>query len=170
MREKLALLLLLIYLISVTALGNSSLDFFGASPGMGPISLEGNDVLLMPKMSLAEEARGMELFSSLPVYSLNQSIIGAFLFPLQGEASNISVCISPFNLSFYLSGNEGIQGFKGKECAKTLLESNGGTKQSGTSFQLSSSRSGMYSLNFENKSSVLISMPLLITEGQIVLQ
>jgi len=169
MSGKLALLLLLIFPISVTALGNSSLDFFGDSPGKGSISLEGNDVLLMPKMNLAEEAKGMEL-NRLPVYSMNQSIIGAFLFPLQREASNISVCISPFNLSFYLSGYEGTQGFGGKACAKTLLESNGSTKRNGTSFQLSISGSGMYSLNFENKSSVLISMPLLITQGQTVLQ
>ncbi|MCX6677690.1 MAG: hypothetical protein NTU95_07065 [Methanothrix sp.] len=172
MREKLALLLLLIFPISVTALGNSSLDFFGDSPGIGPISLEGNDLLIMPKMSLPEEADGMEFFNRLPVYSRNQSIIGAFLFPLQGNASNISVCISPFNLSFYLSGYEGAHGLREKECAKTSPISNGSTKQSGTSFQLSSRSSGMYSLNFidQNKSNALISMPLLITEGQIVLQ
>ena len=167
---KLALLLLLIFPISVNALGNSSLAFFGDSLGTGPISLEGNDLLIMPKMSLVQEAKGMELFSRLPVYSLNQSIIGAFLFPLPDEASNISVCISPFNLSFYLSGDQGIKDFSGKECAKTLLESNGSSKQSGTSFQFSSSSSGMYSLNFENRSSVLMSMPLLITPGKIILQ
>ncbi|MCX6674385.1 MAG: hypothetical protein NTY37_11480, partial [Methanothrix sp.] len=147
-----------------------SLAFFAESSGKGSINLEGNDLLIIPKMSFAEKVKGMELFDRLPVYSLNQSIIGAFLFPHQGEASNVSVCISPFNLSSYLSGYEGIQGFKGRECAKNLPELNGSTKQSGTSFQFSISRSGMYSLNFENKSSVLISMPLLITEGQIVLQ
>lgn len=163
MREILALLLLLIFPISVTALGNSSLALFGDSPGRGSISLEGNDLLIMPKMSFPEEAKGMELFGRLPVYSLNQSIKGAFLFPIQEEASNISVCISPFNLSFY-------EGIRDKECAKTLLESNGSTDTNGTSFQISSSSSGMYSLNFENKSSVLISMPLLITQGQTVLQ
>ena len=166
-----ALLLLLICPISVTGLDNSSLAFFAESSGKGSISLEGNDLLIMPKMSFAEEVEGVELFNRLPVYSLNQSIIGAFLFPHQDEASNVSVCISPFNLSSYLSGYEGIQDFKGRKCAKNLLESNGSTKQSGTSFQLSSSSSsGMYSLNFENKSSVLMSMPLLITQGQIVLQ
>ena len=170
MREKLALLLLLIFPISVTGLDNSSLAFFAESSGKGSINLEGNDLLIIPKMSFAEKVKGMELFDRLPVYSLNQSIIGAFLFPHQGEASNVSVCISPFNLSSYLSGYEGIQGFKGRECAKNLPELNGSTKQSGTSFQFSISRSGMYSLNFENKSSVLMSMPLLITQGQTVLQ
>jgi hypothetical protein len=167
MREILALLLLLIFPISVTALDNSSSAFFGDSPGRGSISLEGNDLLIMPKMSFPEESKGMGLFGHLPVYSLNQSIKGAFLFPIQEEASNISVCISPFNLSFYLTGYGGI---RDNECAKTLLESNGSTDTNGTSFQLSSSSSGMYSLNFENKSSVLMSMPLLITQGHTVLQ
>jgi hypothetical protein len=155
MRGKIVLLLLLIVPISVTALNNSSLAFLGDLSGMGPISLEGNDLLIMPKMI------GMELIDRIPVYSRNQSIIGAFLSPLQAGASNISVCISPFNLSFYLRGNGGTVDFSGKECASN-----------GTSFLLSSSSSGMYSLNFvdENNSSVLIAMPLLITEGQTVLQ
>ncbi len=165
MRGKIVLLLLLIVPISVTASNNSSLAFFGESSGMGPISLEGNDLLLMPKMI------GMELIDRLPVYSLNQSIIGAFLSPAQAGASNISVCISPFNLSFYLRGNGGTRGFSGKECTKTSPISNA-NGSNGTSFLLSSSSSGMYSLNFidENNSSVLIAMPLLITEGQTVLQ
>jgi hypothetical protein len=148
MREKLALLLLLIFPI------------FGDSSEMGPISLEGNDMLIMPKMSIPEEAKGMELFNRLPVYSINQSIIGTFLFPHQEDASNISVCISPLNLSSYLSGDQGTRGFREKGCTN------------GTPFQLSINSSGMYSLNFidENNSSVLISMPLLITQGQTVLQ
>jgi len=172
MRGKIVLLLLLIFPISVTALNNSSLAFFGESSGMGPISLEGNDLLIMPKMSFPEGTIGMELIDRIPVYSLNQSIIGAFLSPLQAGASNISVCISPFNLSFYLTGNRGTGDFSGKECAKTSPISNGSTNSNGTSFLLSSSSSGMYSLNFidENNSSVLVAMPLLITEGQTVLQ
>ena len=169
MRGKIVLLLLLIFPISVTALNNSSLAFLGEPSGMGPISLEGNDLLIMPKMSFPEGAIGMELIDRLPVYSLNQSIIGAFLSPTQAGAPNISVCISPFNLSFYLRGNRGTRDFSGKECAKTSPISNG---SNGTAFLLSSSSSGMYSLNFieENNSSVLIAMPLLITEGQTILQ
>jgi hypothetical protein len=160
MGGKIILLLLLIFPISVTALGNSSLNFSSDSPEKGPISLEGNDTLLMPKISFPEGAIGMEFFDHLPIYSINQSIVGAFFFPLQADAYNISVCISPFDLSIYLSSDQGT-GFSGKECAKT---------NNGTSFLLSSSSSGMYSLNFENKSNVLMSMPLLITEGQTVLQ
>ena len=165
---KMVLLLLLIFPMSVTALGNSSLALFGDSPGMGPISLEGNDLLLMPKMSFPEGAKGLELFSSLPVYSLNQSIIGAFHFFPQGGASNISVCISPFNLSGYGETHD----HKEKKCAKTSLATKGSTNTNGTSFQLASNSTGMYSLNFvaENNSSLLISMPLLITEGQVVLK
>lgn len=171
MRGIIVLLLLLMFPINGTALNNSSSTFSGDSSEMGQISLEGNDLLLMPNMSFPEGAIGMELIDSLPVYSLNQSINGAFFFSLQAEASNISVCISPFNLSFYLTGNRGTRDFSGKECAKTSTVSNGSTDTNGTSFQLSSTSSGMYSLNFvdENNSSVLISMPLLITEGQTVL-
>jgi hypothetical protein len=161
MGGKIILLLLLIFPISVTALGNSSLNFSSDSPEKGPISLEGNDTLLMPEMSLPDGAIVVEFFDSIPVYSINQPIIGTFIFPIQSGASNISVCISPFDLSSYLSGYQGTSGFSGKECAKT---------NNGTSFLLSSSSSGMYSLNFENKSNVLMSMPLLITEGQTVLQ
>jgi hypothetical protein len=172
MSGKMVLLLLLIFPMIVTALGNSSLALFGGSPGMGPItiSLEGNDLLLMPKMSFPEGTRGLELFGSLPVYSLNQSIIGAFL--PQGEASNISICISPFNISFYLSGYGGTSDLGEKECTKTSHATKGSTNTNGTSFQLASNSSGMYSLNLvaENNSSVLISMPLLITQGQVVLQ
>jgi len=172
MSGKMVLLLLLIFPMSVTALGNSSLALFGDSPGMGSISLEGNDLLIMPKMSFPEGAIGMELFGSLPVYSLNQSIIGAFLFSTPREASNISVCISPFNLSYYLSGYGGTHDLGEKKCAKTSPATKGSTNTNGTSFQLASNSSGMYSLNLvaENNSSVLISMPLLITEGQVVLQ
>jgi hypothetical protein len=163
---KMVLLLLLIFPMSVTALGNSSLALFGDSPGMGPISLEGNDLLLMPKMSFPEGAKGLELFSSLPVYSLNQYIMGAFL--PQGGASNISVCISPFNLSGY----GGTSDLREKKCAKTSPATKGSADTNGTSFLLASNSSGMYSLNLvaENNSSVLISMPLLITEGQVVLK
>jgi len=159
---KIVLLLLFILPTSVTALGNSSLSLFDVSSEIGPISLEGNDMLLMPKMNFSEGVVGIELFDGIPVYSLNQSIIGAFLSPLRAGASNISMCISPFNLSFYVSGNQETHGFSSKECAKT----------NGTSFLLSSSHSGMYSLDFvdEDRSSVLIAVPLLITEGQTVLK
>ncbi|MDD4161424.1 MAG: hypothetical protein PHW87_02980 [Methanothrix sp.] len=172
MRKKSAFLLLLIFFISVTALGNSSSAFLGDSPGAGPISLEGSDELIMPKMSFPDEAKAMELFSHLPVYSLNQSIKGAFLFPIHGEASNISVCISPFDLSSYLSGYRGTKNFRDGACAKTIPKSNGSTDINGTSFQLSSTSSGMHSLNFvdEDNSSMLMSMPWLITDGQTVLQ
>ncbi|MFZ2471242.1 MAG: hypothetical protein WAW52_04795 [Methanothrix sp.] len=178
MNRKIVLPSLIIFIINVAASGNSSLSFPGDSPEMGPIGLEGNDTLLMPKMSFPEGAIGMELFDRLPVYSLNQSIVGFFLFPHHTGASNISVCISPFDLSLYLSGYQDTRGFSGKECAKTSLvlngsdDSNGSIAANGTFFQLSSTSSGMYSLNFvdENELSVIISVPLLITEGQTVMQ
>jgi hypothetical protein len=177
MGGKIILLLLLIFPVNVTALGNSSSAFFGDSSGKVPISLEGNDVILMPRMSFSEGAGGMELFNHIPVYSINQSIVGSFLFPLQADASNISVCISPFDLSFYLSDYRGT-GFSGKECAKNNLVlgvSNYtiyANDTNGKSFLISCASSGVHSLNFfnEKKSSLLISMPLLITEGQTVLQ
>jgi hypothetical protein len=175
MSEKLALLLLLIFPISVGALGNTSLDFFGDFPGNGTIILEGNDMITMPKMNLPEEAKGMELFNRFPVYSLNQSIIGTFLFSSQEEASNasnISACISPLNLSFYLSGYEKARGFGDEVCTKILPNSNSSANGNGLSFQMSASHCGIYSLDFidENKSRVLVSVPLLIMEGQTVLQ
>lgn len=177
---KIILLLLLILPVNVTALGDSSSAFFGDSSGKDLISLEGNDTLLMPKMSFPGGAGGMELFDRIPVYSINQSIAGAFLFPLQADTSNLSVCISSFDLSFYLSDYRGA-GFIGKECAKNILALDGSdytidandlNGTNGKSFLLSSTSSGLHSLNFfdEKKSSLLISMPLLITEGQTVLQ
>ncbi len=177
MGGKIVLLLLLIFPVNVTALGNSSSAFFGDSSGKIPISLEGIDMILMPKMSFSEGAGGMELFDHIPVYSINQSIVGSFLFPLQAEASNISVCISPFDLSIYLTDYRGT-GFSGKECAKNnyVLDVSNYTidanDTNGKSFLLSCASSGVHSLNFfnEQKSSLLISMPLLITEGRTVLQ
>jgi hypothetical protein len=175
MDGKIILLLLLIYPVNVTALA-----FFGDYSGKGPVSLEGNDTLLMPKMSFPEGAGRMELFDRIPVYSINQSIVGALLLPPQADAANVSVCISPFDLSFYLSDYQGTR-FSGKECAKNNLvlhgsnytiDTNDLNGTNGKSFLLSSTSSGVHSLNFidENKSSLLISMPLLITEGQTVLQ
>lgn len=122
----------------------------------------------------------MDLFDRIPVYSINQPIVGAFLSPLQADASNISVCTFPFDLSFYLSDYHRT-GFSGKDCAKNnlALDSSNYTIDTndlnGTncgSFLLSITSSGLHSLNFfdEKKSSLLISMPLLITEGQTVLQ
>lgn len=177
---KIILLLLLIFLANVAALGNSQSAFFGDSSGMSSIDLEGNETLLMPKIIFPEGTEGMGLFDRIPVYSLNQSIIGALLFPLQADISNISVCISPLDLSFYLSGNQGT-GFSGKECAKNNLvldginytiNTNDFNGTNGKSFLLSSTSSGLHSLNFfdEKNSSLFISMPLLITEGQTVLQ
>jgi hypothetical protein len=173
------LLLLLIFPVNVTALGNSSAAFFGDPSGKCSISLDGNDTLLMPKMSFPEGAGRMGLFDLIPVYSINQSIVGAFLSPLQADASNISVYTSPFDLSFYLSGYHGT-GFSGKDCAKKNLALDGSNYTidandlNGTncrSFLLSITSSGLHSLNFfDEKKSLLISMPLLITEGQTVLQ
>lgn len=163
MSGKSILLLLLIFPISVTALSNSSLTFSSNSPGMGAIGLEGNNTLLMPKMSIPEGAVEIGPLDLLPVYSLNQSIIGSFLITPQAGASNISVCVSPLNLSSYLSGYQDTRSSSGKECAKT---------NNGTSFQLSIASGGLYSLNFvdENKTNALRSLPLLVTEGQTVLQ
>ena len=104
------------------------------------------------------------------ILSTNQ-LLALFSFLSQADASNISVCISPFDLSFYLSDDQGT-GFSGKECAKNNLALGGSNYTNGKSFLLSSTSSGVHSLNFidENNSSLLISMPLLITEGQTVLQ
>jgi hypothetical protein len=163
MRGEKILLLLLIFPISVTALSNSSLTFSSNSLGGGAIGLEGNDTLLMPKMSIPEGAVEIGPLDLLTVFSLNQSIIGSFLITPRAGASNLSVCVSPLNLSSYLSGDQDTRGSSGKECAKT---------NNGTSFKLSIARGGLYSLNFvdENKTNALRSMPLLITEGQTVLQ
>jgi len=122
----------------------------------------------------------MELFDRIPVYSINQSIAGAFFFPFQADTSNLSVCITAFDLSSYLSDYRGA-GFSSKECAKNILALDGSNytidandleSTNGKSFLLSSTSSGLHSLNLfdENNSSVLISMPLLTTEGQTILQ
>lgn len=180
MVRKIILLLLLILPVNVTALGNFSSEFFGDSSGTDLIGLEGNDTLLMPKMNFPEGAGVIKLFDRIPIYSINQSIAGAFLFPPQADASNLSVCISSFDLSFYLSDYRGA-GFGGKECAKNILALGGSNYTIKAndlnctycrSFLLSSTSSGLHSLNFfdEKNSSLLISMPLLITEGQTVLQ
>ncbi len=176
MGGKIVLLLLLIFPVNVTALGNYSSAFLGDFSGMGSISLDGNDLLLMPKMSFPEKVGGMMLFDRIPVYSINQSIVGAFLFPTQADVSNITVCVSPFDLSLYLSGYQET-GFSGKECAENNQALNGGNftietnETKGKSFLLSCTSSGVHFLNLvdEEKSSLLISMPLLITEGQTVL-
>jgi len=172
MSEKIVLLLLLLFPLSVTALSDSSLDSCREYPANDTICFEGNSPLLMPKMSFPEGTDGMKNFDSLPVYSLNQSIIGYFLLPTNAKANNISVCIYPINLSSYLSGYQFTCGLAGKECAKTSPVSNGSTRSNGTSFQLSSTSSGLNSLNFidEDKSSVIMSMPLLITKGQMIMQ
>ncbi len=165
MYGKIILLLLLIFPVNVMALGNSSSAFFVDSFGKDLISFEGTDMLLMPRMSFPEEAGGMELFDRIPVYSINQSIVGALLLPHHADASNISVCISPFDLLSYLSDYH-------KEFAKNNLALDGINYTNGKSFLISSTSSGVHSLNFvdEKNSSLIISMPLLITEGQTVLQ
>jgi hypothetical protein len=170
MIRKIVLLLLLILPVNVTALDNTSSAFFIDSSKTGLISLEGNDMILMPKMSFPEGARGIELFDRIPVYSINQSIAGAFFVPLQADASNISVCISSFDLLSYLSDYKGT-GSSGKECATSNLTIDGSNCTNGKSFLLSITSSGVRSLNFvdEKNSSLIISMPLLITEGQTVL-
>jgi hypothetical protein len=176
---KIILLLLLILPVNVTALGNFSSAFFGDTSGKDLIRLEGNDTLLMPKMNFPDGAGGIELLDRIPVYSINQPITGAFLFLPQTDASDLSVCISSFDLSFYLPDYRGT-GFSGKECAKNIIaldgrnytvDANDLNATNGKSFLLSSTSSGLRSLNFfDKKSSLIISMPLLITEGQTVLQ
>ncbi len=163
---KIVLLLLLILPVNVTALDNSSSAFFVDSSQTGLISLEGNDMILMPKMSFPGGAGEMELFDRIPVYSINQKIAGAFFFPC-----NLSVCISPFDLLSYLSDYQGT-GFRGKECATDNLAIDDSNCTNGKSFLLSSTSSGVRLLNFvdEKNSSLIVSMPLLITEGQTVLK
>lgn len=171
MCRKIILLLILIIPVNVMALGNSSSAFFGDSFGKEPISLEENDTLLMPKVSFLEGAGVMEPFDRIPVYSINQSIVGAFLFPHQVDASHLSVCISPFDLLSYFSDYQG-NGFSCKECATNNLALNGVNNTNGKSFLLSSTSSGVHSLNIvdEKNLSLITSMPLLITEGQTVLK
>ncbi|OPY53319.1 MAG: hypothetical protein A4E49_01426 [Methanosaeta sp. PtaU1.Bin112] len=170
------LLLLLIVLANMAALGNTSSAFFVYSSGGSSIGFEGNDTLLMPKIALPNGTASMEHFERLPVYSINQSINGTYHSSLEPAASNISMCISPFDLSFFISDDYGVD-FSGKICEKyyPLLNSSNSNyieNAESKSFLLSRTRSGMYSLYFfdEEKSSLLISMPLLITEGQTILQ
>ncbi len=165
------LLLLLIVLANAAALGDSSSAFFGYSLGASSISLEGNDTLLMPKMAFPDGTGWMEHFERIPVYSINQSINGAYHSSVQPGASNISMCISPFDLSFLISDEERVD-FSGKICEKNYPAINDSNSTDSKSFLLSRTRSGMYSLYFvdEERSSLLISMPLLITEGRTVLQ
>jgi methanogen extracellular protein (TIGR04279 family) len=81
------------------------------------------------------------------------------------------MCISPFDLTFLISGDHGAD-FNGKMCEENYLAIRGSNYTNNKSFLLSRTRSGMYSLDFfdEERSSLLISMPLLITEGRTVLQ
>ncbi|HPS91277.1 MAG TPA: hypothetical protein PKV33_03890 [Methanothrix sp.] len=174
MGRKIILLLLLIFPISTVAMDNFlEVSFVGLS-GKCSISLEGNDSLLMPEMIIPERAGEKLLLDRVPVYSLSRTIKGAFIFPSNQEAFDIYGCISAFDLSSFFSATHAV-GYNDKNCSGNYLVLDNGNCSDGSNcrpFRLSTASSGMYLLNlFDfNGSSLIFSVPLLITEGQTIMQ
>lgn len=177
MGRKTILLLLLIFPISTVAMANCLEASFVGLSGKCSISLEGNDSLLMPEMIIPEWAAEKLLLDRVPVYSLSRTINGAFIFPPNQEAFDIYGCISPFDLSSFFSATHSV-GYNDKKCSGKYLMLDNSNCSEGSNcsncrpFRLSTASSGMHLLNlFDlNGSSLIFSVPLLITEGQTIMQ
>lgn len=179
MRVEIALLLLLVYLTSETALDNClAVDFSDARRCQG-IDFEASDMLKLPKMSLADGAKEAAPFSSLPILSSNQSITPTLLLGQNcsvSDISNISVCLSSFDITSFLAGLPVAANVSRENCAKVLLDNNNDFNNSSSyhisGFQILNAESGMYTAYVidENRSEVLNAAPLLIIEGKIILQ
>ena len=179
MRVEIALLLLLVYLTIATALDNClAVDFSDARRCQG-IDFEASDMMTLPKMSLADGAKEAAPFSSLPILSSNQSITPTLLLGQNcsaSDVSNISVCLSSFNITSFLAGLPVAANVSRENCAKVLLDNNNDFNNSSSyhisGFQILNAESGMYTAYVidENRSEVLNAAPLLIIEGKIILQ
>jgi len=171
----LLLMLMIIFPISSSAQDNSSRSDFSATKSGGRIDLEGGNALMVPNINLSEATDRTFLFDRLPVYSANESINGTFS-DSQGNSgynidakSNISVCVSPFNISEYTNGAPESRHFSGRDCIETLVESN---DDRNASFSIPKKPAGMYTLYLvgENKSAIISKQPFLVTEGEVVLE
>ena len=153
-------MLMIMFPISSLAQDNSSRSDFSATESGGHIDLEGGNALMVPNINLSEAADRTFLFDRLPVYSANEPINGTFSHSQENssynidEKSNISVCVSPFNISEYTNGVPESRHFSGRDCIETLVESN---NSSNASFSIPKKPAGMYTLYLvdENKSAIL---------------
>ena len=174
MGKKTILLLLLIITMSTLAMANClEASFIGLS-GKSSISLDGNDSILMPEIIVPEKAGEKLLLDRVPVYSPGRPVNGTFIFPANQEAFDIYGCISPFDLSSFFSATHAV-GSVDKNCSGNYLaldNSNYSECSNCRQFQLSIASSGMYLLNLfrSNGSSQILSVPLLITKGQTIMQ
>ncbi len=130
---------------------------------------------MVPNINLSEAADRTYLFDRLPVYSADESINGTFSHSQENssynidEKSNISVCVSPFNISEYTNDVPESRLFVGVDCIETLVESNDSRN---ASFSIPKKPTGMYTLYLvdENKSAIISKQPFLVTEGKVVLE
>jgi hypothetical protein len=168
---KAILLLLVIFLLSSMAMVSFSEALFAGSFEEGSISLGGNDSLLMPDIIVPESAGRKLLLDRIPVCSRNQPINGTLAFPPNESDFNIYGCISPFDMSIFFPDDKAI-GDVGKKCDSSNLVLDRGNCTNCRSLRLSIASSGMHLLNFFhlNGSHLLFSIPLLVTEGQTILQ
>jgi hypothetical protein len=171
MGRKTILLLLLIFPLNIVAMANCLETSLTGLSGKCSISLEGNDSLLMPEIIIPQGRGEKVLLDRVPVLSLNQHVNGAFIFAPDQEAFDIYGCISPLDLSSFFPDAQAI-GSSGKNCAGNYMALDNGNCSNCRPFQLSIASSGMHLLNFFNLngSIQILSVPLLITEGQTILQ
>ncbi|MDD1760840.1 MAG: hypothetical protein LUQ59_01275 [Methanothrix sp.] len=180
MRVIIALFLLLIYPICSMAQNDFDADLSNAIRSYG-IGFEANDSLLVPQMSFADGAN--EYISpgnpirSIPIYSSSQSIIGSLHTSQNRSNSNcsrsdLSVCLSPFSLSQFLAGLPDVANVSWTKCSEVIDEINDLNCSNRSRFQIGNVTSGMHMayLIDKNSSKVLDAVPLMVTQGNIVLQ
>jgi len=180
MRVIIALFLLLASPICSMAQNDSAVDLRNAT-GFYGIDFEANDSLLVPQMSFADGTNGSvssdSLIRSIPIYSSSQSIIGSLHTSQNRSSSNcsrsdLSVCLSPFSLSRFLAGLPDAANVSLTNCSEYIDELDDLNCANSSRFQICNVASGMYTayLIDENVSKVLDAVPLMVTQGNIVLQ
>ena len=160
-------------------MNNSSGDDLRDMKQPWEIDFEKSDMLILPQLSFADHGKETSPSGRLAIYSRNQSINGTIHLMQNEYASNISVCLSSFNLSNFLEGMTQAGNISRKKCATVLCEACNNSNRTicagRTRFEIKdaeNAQSGMYTayVTQENSSTVLYAKPLLIAEGEIILQ
>lgn len=180
MRMIIALFSLLVFVFCSTAQNDSAVGLSNASRSYG-IDMESNDSLIIPQMRFSDRENGsvssLNLLRSIPIYLSGQSIIGNIQV-LQNRSefdcssSGLSVCISPFSLTQFLSGLPDAASVSRVNCSSRINDINDTNCTNSSEFQINDAKSGMYAayLIDETDSKVIDAVPLILTQENIVLQ
>lgn len=165
---RLAIALVLLFIIPVSATINESEGDQLDQMSCPKIDFDASDLIILPRLSLdqAQEVTGPSCSFPryVPVFLANQSISGALVLLQNGSqadrsgpwALNISVCLSEFSLASFLDRTPGPVNVSGIICSRAVVLADGEKNATNATqvlrFQIEGAAPGMYSLRVSDES------------------